>query len=126
LLAKVFSTFFEKEIISSALKCLVSPEPVLAELNPAASAQLLTSHKLKKHVIILRIVGNQFLGVVGCCSALFGGRMDTVSSVMGSGLPIGREAESINDPPACTAALPRLTAPMPLAKMGVAMTPEAN
>lgn len=74
----------------------------------------------------MRIVDNQFLGVVGWCNALFGGRIDTVSSVMGSDFPIGREAESITDPPTCLAALPMLTVTMPLAKMGVAMTPEAN
>ena len=65
-------------------------------------------------------------GVVGFCSALLGGKMDTVSSVIGRGLPMGLLAASISDPPACMAALPAPTAMAPLASMGVATTPEAN
>lgn len=72
-----------------------------------------------------RMTDNQFL-LVGCCNALLGGKMETVSSVTGNGVPMGLVAAFMSEPPACCAALPIPTATAPLASSGVATTPDAS
>ena len=99
LAAKVRSTFLAKETTSSALKCVVSPPPMLAELKPGAADTLPQRDKLKIQIINWRMVSNQFL-VVGCCNAWLGGKTETVSSLTGKGVPIGLLAAFIREPPA--------------------------